>query len=422
MEDLKTHISTVLARWKGKHFYVACSGGLDSTVLLHLVHSMNVPLTALHVNYHLRDEESNLDEEHLRKFCIDHHIPIKVKDVEPNSIGSNLQAKAREIRYAWFEEIIQNDPDGYLLFAHHREDQVETFMLNLLRRSGVMGLSAMASVNGKYLRPLLSYSKNELRNYAISNQIEWREDRSNQSIKYKRNLLRNVVLPQINEAIPSFEESVMILIDQFQEKQKILADAIKPISAHWLSNRDLSVNEWNKLTEVEKCELLRQMDLQLPLIERLNELSESIKGKYIHTFSNSSTELTIVREENSLRLVTNKPDCPSFVIQNNRNASLPDQFDKNTIYLDSEKVEGYLHFRPWVIGDRMAPLGMKGTKLISDIIAEAKVPFDEKEHILVLCDDDHIHWCVGLKVGRHAVADSNSTSIISYSIVPGSPK
>lgn len=420
MEDLTIHISTFLARWKGKHLYVACSGGLDSTILLHLVHSMNLPLTALHVNYHLRGEESNIDEEHLRNFCLSRKIPILVKDVAPNTIQSNLQSQAREIRYSWFEEILDNDPEGYILLAHHREDQIETFLLNLLRKSGVMGLAAMPSINGRYLRPLLHYSKSDLKEYALENSIEWREDRSNQSIKYKRNLLRNVVIPQIKEAIPSFEESVMILVNQFQEEQKLLETSIAPIADKWRANAEVSIKDWKALNEGEKCELLRQMDLQLPLIERLNELTESIKGKYIRTFKNRTEEVTIVRDETSLRIL-NKPDESAIEIKMEVVSSLPKEFNKNSIYLDAEKVSGELQLRPWVIGDRMAPIGMKGSKLISDIIAEAKVPFEQKEHVLVLCDDDHIHWCVGLKVGRHAIATPSSASIISYSIASESP-
>lgn len=420
MEDLTIHISTFLARWKGKHMYVACSGGLDSTILLHLVHSMNLPLTALHVNYHLRGEESNNDEEHLRNFCLSRKIPILVKDVAPNTIQSNLQSQAREIRYSWFEEILDNDPEGYILLAHHREDQIETFLLNLLRKSGVMGLAAMPSINGRYLRPLLHYSKSDLKEYALENSIEWREDRSNQSIKYKRNLLRNVVIPQIKEAIPSFEESVMILVNQFQEEQKLLETSIAPIADKWRANAEVSIKDWKALNEGEKCELLRQMDLQLPLIERLNELTESIKGKYIRTFKNRTEEVTIVRDETSLRIL-NKPDESAIEIKMEVVSSLPKEFNKNSIYLDAEKISGELQLRPWVIGDRMAPIGMKGSKLISDIIAEAKVPFEQKEHVLVLCDDDHIHWCVGLKVGRHAIATPSSASIISYSIASESP-
>lgn len=416
MEDLKTHISAFLSRWKGKHFYVACSGGLDSTVLLHLVHSMNVPLTALHVNYHLRGEDSNLDEEHLRNICRDRNIPIQVKEAEPNSIASNLQSKAREIRYSWFEEIIQNDPDGYIMFAHHREDQIETFMLNLLRQSGVMGLASMTAINGRYIRPLLNYSKDDLKVYAVENGIKWREDQSNSSIKYKRNLLRNLLIPQLNEVIPSLNESVLVLIDQFQGEQKRLEDRIKPLKINCVSSNEISLREWSELSELEKCELMRQLDIPIPLVNRLNDLAQSIKGKYLQAYTNKGIAFTLAREEDCFKWITEKVNESKvqFTIEND--AHLPSQFDKNSIYLDTSKLDGELRVRPWVIGDRMAPIGMRGTKLISDIIAEAKIPFADKENVLVLCDNSHIHWCVGLKVGRLAIADDNSNSIISYSI------
>ena len=155
--------------------------------------------------------------------------------------GGNLQSVAREFRYAWFKEII--DEGASVVLAHHADDQIETFFLNMARNAGIMGLAAMPEENNGIYRPLLAFSKKDLIKYAENHDLKWREDSSNASNKYRRNLLRNKLLPELNNEIPTLSDSVKELILRFQQMQSILENNIAPIVKTIKDNNQLSITE-----------------------------------------------------------------------------------------------------------------------------------------------------------------------------------
>ena len=416
MRDLTQHIEKNLSAFQEKEIFVACSGGLDSTVLLHVLSANEFKVSAIHVNYHLREEDSNLDEVFIRDFCKNRNISLESRSVdlaEQLKFGGNLQQLAREVRYNWFEEIATENENRFVFLAHHLDDQVETFFLNIARKSGMMGLACMPFERNKIVRPLLDFSKEELKQYAIDNQLIWREDVSNTSNKYRRNLLRNEVLPYLTTQLPELNASVIHLVKVFQASQLLLESKIRPLVTRISEVNSIEQAKIEQLNEFELVELFRQLGQPAQFAKEFEQLFQSQKGKRLELIPHVNNPFsTIVKEEASFSFIPNTLKSIDFGFKMENIESLPKVFTKNEIYLDGDKIKGELKLRSWEIGDRIYSIGMKGSQLISDVIGDAKINAIDKQNVLVLHDDETIHWCVGLKVGRKSVASKSSGKII----------
>ena len=427
MHKLEQYIIEELTNYRNSHLYIACSGGLDSTVLLYLLNKNDFNVSAIHVNYQLRGEDSELDAAFIEHFCKENSIPFekRIEAIKSQlNEGGNLQEIARNVRYKWFEEILSESKTNRILLAHHQDDQVETFLMNLGRKSGVMGLSCMLKDNEGYLRPLLNYPKQEILNYAVGEKISWREDKSNQSNKYTRNRLRNEFIPFLRREIPHINESIVYMVDQFQQLQNQTEKQIAPVLIRILETNEISDTEYKQLSQLEKVELFREIGQPLTIVAEIEKLSQ--KGTMIPLIQNTTTNFTaIIKEENGYSFYIKKSiSIPELIIE--EVDSIPSSFNKNEIYIDADKVSGELKIRPWKIGDRLKPIGMNGSKLISDILSDNKMAYIQKEMAYVIFDDTEIHWClsinqnncVGLKIGRSAIASPSSINTLKISISP----
>lgn len=419
MNNIKDFISKKWEPLFSKKIFVACSGGVDSITLLSIFKELKFDVEALHVNYNLRGQDSIDDQNFVKTFCKDNNIPFHLKTIylgehlEKN--GGNLQEEARKIRYAFFEEFKLKSSNNFIALGHHLDDQVETFFMHIARKSGVLGMSCMLDKNEQYIRPFLSFKKQEIIEYANSKRILWREDVTNQTNKYTRNILRNILIPEIKESFPNIEQSISTLIEVFQENQKKTEKTVSPIIDNITFTNQLTLKQYKQLSKNEKFELLRRLNLKHGYIKELDKLSQSQKGKFISIESKSIT--FIYNEGDYFHFIENntvKSDVPKLVIKNA--SKLPETFTSSSIYLDSEKIKGKLQLRTWKSGDRMKPIGLKGSKLISDIIKDAKVPSHQKNEILVLTDDENILWCVNHKVSSIANANTSSKSILQVSL------
>ena len=403
--------------WKGlinKKVFLACSGGVDSMVLLHMLSTLKVDLTVIHVNYQLRGEASIKDEEIVENTCLELNIPFKIRTVDLKTKldnGGNLQDEARKVRYKWFREILGSDTNNQIALAHHQDDQVETFFMNIARKSGIIGLACMKSEHDGIVRPLLDFSKAEILKYAKTNSINWREDQSNQSNAYTRNRLRNEFVPFLKTEISNLDSSVSILVHSFQETQKELEFTVCPLVESIRETRALSIEKFTELSEWEQVDLLRQLNISASYANRISELTE--RGKQLE-FKNADFD-SLVRDENQYTFL--KTETFFHQIKIDEVSQLPKEFNKDVAYFDLSKIDGELNVRKWEIGDRISPLGMNGSQLISDIIKDAKITADAKQTQLIIHDDAAILWCVGLKISRNAVANADSKNILRCSII-----
>jgi tRNA(Ile)-lysidine synthase len=264
---------------KNKKLFLACSGGVDSMVLLHLLVNADFQVSVLHVNYHLRGEDSSADEQFVKSTCEKLKLPFYLKSVDTKQIllekGGNLQDVARKIRYDWFHEIIDQDVDNFILLAHHNDDQVETFFQHIARKSGILGLAGMLENHDQILRPLLTFSKDEILEFAKINEITWREDVSNAKNEYTRNKLRNILLPEVSNQIPTLKDSVLILVKAFQDTQQTLELKVNPIVLNILETQKWSHTNFDQLSEFEQVEVLRILGIRQTAISELSKLRKS---------------------------------------------------------------------------------------------------------------------------------------------------
>lgn len=417
MNNLRDHIAQKLDEYHNQSIYVAVSGGLDSMVLLHITQQLGYTPTALHVNYHLRGEESNQDQKFIENYCTSHQIPFLINEVELADIlkteGGNLQQTAREYRYNWFREILDKDEKAVILLAHHRDDQIETFFLQAFRGAGILGLSAMPFKKDNYLRPLLNISREEILDYAQKEKIDWREDSSNASLKYNRNKLRHEFIPYMEIKIPTLKADVSLLISLFQENYSAIQNKVLPIVSKVNDSGSMSVDLIRSLNDEELNELLRQLKIPIQMRGEVKKLADAENNKRIRL---EGTLFQLVKSDDVLRLVESKGKFDSAVLKIETLKDLPESFGKNEIYLDADKVQGELTLRNWKEGDRIYPIGLSGSQLISKVLHDQKVLPELRQHIQVLCDEKDILWCPGHKVGRTALATQNSKRILKCSI------
>lgn len=413
MEKTKLTLPDWLIHSKHEKHFIAVSGGVDSMVLLHLMRSSNLAFEVLHVNYHLRGEESVKDQLIIEQYCAKHKIKFHFLDANPNELnktGVNLQNKAREIRYEWFESFTKKRHP--LLLAHHQNDQIETFFINLSRKSGILGLSCMLAQDQLKWRPLLQYTKDEIYDFALANHLTWREDQSNASLKYTRNIWRNLLIPQLIAQQNELTSSILLLIKKFQAQRLHIERKIDTLYAHILQEQKMSIDQFNTLSEDEKVYLAQLFNLSSGQMLEWNKLVARKKGAKM--ILNNGIFENLLRERDHFYFTKNEVyETPIFKMEVLN--QLPDFFDLNSIYLDQDLIKGEIKCRLWKIGDRLYPIGMKGSKLVSDIIKDEKIAHHQKQMQYVLCDDEQLLCCIGLKIDRRKIASKNTVNILKVS-------
>jgi len=419
MNDLELHIQQFLKRYPASDYIVACSGGVDSVTLFSILKQLKFPVSLAHVNYHLRDEDSELDEAFVRNLAAKNKVPFHLKSVDLNAQlqeGGNLQQLARTIRYTFFEELVSASPKSMVLLAHQKEDQTETFFMNVFRDSGVMGLAGMPEKREHYLRPFLNTAKHEIIEYAEANSIQWREDRTNATSKYTRNKLRNLVLPELRKEFPNLDDAVAMLTALFQDAQTELSRKMETVLSGILSSKQLKIDAFEALSTLEKIELLRQMGQAFGLLATWNKLNQ--KGTAILLESNANCPFDqIVHDGRFFSFVENsRVSIPQ--LHSESCSKLPESFTKNELYLDVSKIKGELHFRKPKRGDRIQPIGMKGSRLVSDVISDAKMDSHSKRKLFLLCDDESVLWVPALCISRKAIANEHSEKIQKIVLLP----
>lgn len=306
MSKIKAHIQEFTASFEADTtYYVACSGGVDSMVLLSILHQLGKTIHVLHVNYHLRGEASDLDQQLIEDFCNQHSIPYSINSVQLSKElenGGNLQDLARNVRYSFFKEKAL-EIHSKIVLAHHADDQLELFLLNIARKSGVMGLSCMLPEYGQIIRPLLPFSKQEILEFALKEGIIWREDASNQSNKYRRNSIRNVFLPEIEAQLPEFRESCLYLIEQFQKNQLEVEQKIKKFTHKILQENLLLYADFDLFTEVEQIELLRQLAIPFGFLKEFKKLRHAENGKRLQL---KKTKQLVIRTKTGFKWQLNE--------------------------------------------------------------------------------------------------------------------
>lgn len=420
MNQVEKSIQELTKSLQDKTVFIAVSAGIDSTLLLELA-SKYFTIIALHVNYKLRGVESDEDQKFLEEFCKERNITLqtKVYDLayELKQKQTNLQNRARQIRYDFFQDYLKKYQNSVLFIGHHADDQVETFFLNYFRNSGLAGLSGMKKTRDQIIRPFLDFSKQELIQCAKELKLNWREDRSNAKNEYLRNTFRNEIIPFVEKEIPEIKTSVIKLMKVLRENQGQIEQEISVVISALQKTNNILIHELKTWRDERFIEFLRQLEIPTGLLTEFKKLLYSQKGARLVLTSRARYQ-KIIRERDSLYFVQKETEIENPIKLKSRLVrALPNTYSKNKLYIDNSKVKGDLYVRKWKVGDRIYPIGMNGSKLISDVLTDAKVPHNERANQWVICDQSKIISCVGFCIDRRAIASSESSIILCLEII-----
>ena len=400
---------------------IGVSGGMDSMVLLHALKNIHSKITVTHVNYMLRGQDSNEDAKLVEKIARDYALPFEKleynlqADLEAN--GGNLQGKARETRYSFFSSIMDQYEGAMLALAHHQNDQIENFWMQMARGGGIRAMSGMKEINKNTIRPLLPFSKAELSAYATKHHIEWRDDISNKSNKYTRNIWRNVLIPELTKSIPNIDNSVIKLQDVF----RVQVDVDRRFAESKINDRmdsfTISYKELGTFNSNQWIEFLNHLKIPLPLALPIAKLPFAPNGKKIYINEQSSGHTTIWREETGLYFQSKNEqtsDTPKIISSEAK--SIPSAFRKDEFYFDKALIVGEISIRKWQEGDRIHPIGVKGSKLVSDILKDAKTPLRQRTNQYLLMDDEKPLALLGYCVDRRSISKTAPCLLIKIDL------
>ncbi|WP_394420302.1 tRNA lysidine(34) synthetase TilS [Tenacibaculum mesophilum] len=436
LQQLAKHIDEQFSFLKEKKLLIAISGGVDSVVLTHLLHQLQFNISLAHCNFQLRGKESDLDELFIKELGKSLNIQTFTTRFNTNEYTTknklSTQLAARELRYSWFDSLSKENNFDYILTAHHADDNLETFLINLSRGTGLEGLTGIPPINKNIIRPLLIFSREEIITFAKKNNIEWREDESNSETKYLRNKIRHQIVPTLKELNDSVLKNFNKTIDHLKESQQIIDDKIADITHEIVSKEGdlLKINiekllklsnpkaylyqllksykftEWNDVYNLIYAQSGKQIltkfytllkDRDFLLLLRTNEKSSFEK------------EYFIIREENKEITAPIKLQLKKVLKKTNIN--------KENIYVDYELLNFPLKLRRWKSGDFFYPKGMIGRKKVSKYFKDEKISIVNKNKIWLLCSSkNEVIWIVGKRQDRRFLPTEKTTKLLKISI------
>ncbi|MBQ6772204.1 MAG: tRNA lysidine(34) synthetase TilS [Bacteroidales bacterium] len=425
---------------EGEKVVLALSGGIDSMVLADLLLKTKVQFVAAHCNFHLRGDESDGDEKFVNDFFEKNDIQCFVKHFETEKFakeqGLSIEMAARELRYAWFEELRQQLGYNKIAVAHHADDQAETFFINLLRGAGLRGLKGMLPQNGVVIRPLLWASRELIHQYAIENQIVWREDHTNAESVYLRNKIRNQLLPVFDELHPEARQGLYKSLEHLSAENELYRELLKEKLAQLVKSdgETQSLPHTSHLIPHTSFQLvfewLRQYNFNTDQCRFIFDAMETgIGNKYY----SPTHQLVIGRNELQLSEIKPVADEEFQIEAGEEEIVSPihlrfSKFGKTANFvldkssqvaqLDFDKLKFPLTLRHWRHGDRFHPLGMKGSKLLSDFFVDQKFTEQQKSSVWLLTSSaGDIVWVVGWRIDDRFKVTNATKNIFVYQMV-----
>lgn len=404
---------------KKNKLLVAVSGGKDSMVLTQLLSDNGFDYTVAHCNFCLRGAEANEDELFVKEYFEKKGIPVLIKRFNTAAYADekniSIQMAARELRYNWFMELCKEHHFDYVLTAHHANDAIETFFINLLRGTGLNGLKGIPEKSEKIVRPLLFATREEIDRYISENAISYREDSSNREEKYLRNKLRHQLIPLLKELNPSLEQTMMREMKILEEAQLLITESLQKKAADWMQSDDfktqISIPAIKELPyrNLMLHEVLNRFNFNSDTLEQLSaSLDEVHSGKQFHSATHTAL---IDRDQIIIKNISDAREEKEYIIHDlTATSQLPialsflvkEEFfvdtDKKIACLDADKVTFPLRLTHWKEGDSFYPLGMQQRKKLSDFFVSEKMSLFEKQEQWILRSGDDIIWIVGRRI------------------------
>jgi tRNA(Ile)-lysidine synthase len=430
-------------------FLLAVSGGLDSVVLVDLIHRAGFQYHIAHGNFQLRGDESERDEKFVRSLGEKYGKEVLVKKFDTKAYASenkiSIQEAARDIRYTWFKQVIDSwritknqsadtcvpSPGNYILTAHHADDNVETLLMHFFRGTGIQGLTGIQPLSEKrqLIRPLLVFRKKELLDYANERELDFVEDSSNASDKYTRNFFRNQLLPQIKEVFPQVEDNLLKNIERFGEATELYRQSVNTHKNKLLEQKGnewhIPVLKWKSVQPLHSItwELIKTFGFHAAQTDQVIKLLDAENGSYQSSgthriirnrkwmiISPNSTETAqhIVIEEDDKRIAFENGALQMQMLLNSADDGIQfnNQDPNGEAFLHADEIVFPLLLRKWKTGDYFYPLGMQKKKKIGKFLIDMKLAKTEKEKVWVLESNQKIIWVIGYRIdNRFRITD-----------------
>jgi tRNA(Ile)-lysidine synthase len=428
--------------WENRKILVAVSGGVDSMVLAAALKDLSQQIVIAHCNFGLRGDESNGDEQLVREWASSHKIECQIKHFDTPGIlkneGGNLQETARNLRYQWFEDLRQQLDFDFIATAHHKQDSVETMLMNFFKGTGIAGMHGILPQQNKIIRPLLAFTKDELLQYATENNLLWREDSSNKKTDYTRNAIRKQLMPVLEQLFPNVLNNLASNTQRFSEVEALYNVTVSKLTKSLIEQRQqdfyIPILKLKKQPAPKTLlwEMLQHFNFSAAQLDDIFHLTEAESGRLVASHSHriiKDRDFLIItalqKEESTFVLIQEEDQSVVFSegsLQLKFSEKVPDldslkNINLNEICVDVASIHFPLILRPWKIGDYFYPLGTQPKKKkVSKYLIEQKVPLHEKEKIWVLESNQKIIWVLGRRADDRFKVKKHSVNVLFISV------
>ncbi len=400
----------------GSRVVAALSGGADSVALTVVLHRLGYRLTAVHCNYHLRGEESDRDARSVEDLCRRLDMPLERFDFDVEArrktTGESVEMACRELRYDAFARVCESISADAVAVGHHREDNIETFFINLLRGSGLRGLTGMRrwDAQRRVMRPLLDLTREDIERYLAALGVGWVNDSSNASNDYRRNKLRNVVIPALRSMFPDCEERIsdsLVLLGANRTLYERMCGELRERYRLPDGGVDVAsvVRDFPSPQEAE----MALYELLAPEGFNMGQCRDILRsaGESGRIFKPRGGDEWLLDRGRLAKIAKIAALADTPVVEILEGPLKVTSNDPTVIYLSEDVLgAGRLSFRPWRAGDRIKPFGMRGSRKVSDVLSDAKVSRDDKQRVRLLVltapdGEETVLWVCGMRTSRH---------------------
>jgi tRNA(Ile)-lysidine synthase len=439
LEKFESFVSDNNLFSKDDRILIALSGGVDSVVLSHLMCRANYKISLAHCNFHLRDEESNRDEAFVRSWAKENNIPLFVKEFDTYQYMKenklSLEMAARDLRYNWFNSLLESEGFTCLCTAHHLDDSIETFFINLLRGTGIAGLHGIKVKNDKIVRPLLFATREEILSYAKQNNISYVEDSTNSETKFTRNKIRHNLFPVLREINPNFEFALKKDIEYLNDTEFIFRREIEKTKKEIIETEQevikINISKLKQLNpmKIYLYEILSEYGFNETNINDILSCLDEISGKQ---FFSKTHRLVKDRHYIFIDVIKNNTTNDFFLIDNCQSSLIHPlkmqiellrdlkfiniSKDKNIAMLDADLLKFPLILRKWRQGDSFVPFGMKKEKKLSDYFTSNKYSLLDKENQWILCSEEKIVWLIAERIDDRFRISNKTKNILKIEV------